>query len=74
MPHKFKVGDKVRVLPRKPEWGDQAPYYTEEMLDFEGQHATVAHVFDSGGVSLSKIYGFSWHEDWLEPAKKRKFL
>lgn len=73
---KFKVGDMVRILPRKPEWRTHWPYYTDYMQDHSLKIDTVGdvHPHEPGCITLSSIGAYWWHEDWLEPVKKRKFL
>lgn len=72
---KFKVGDKVKILPRKPEWETQGPHYTDRMRGHSLKVSTVERVHHvHSWITLSTDDGYWWHEDWLEPVKKRKFL
>jgi hypothetical protein len=60
--NKFKPGDKVRILPRKPEWANQYPSYVDEMLVFVGRTFTIP----DGEWEYALYKNYSWHEDWLE--------
>lgn len=79
---KFKVGDKVKILPRKDEWEETFPNYVGEMLEFENEIHPIHEICHDGTIKFdarhkacwSGLDGFYWHEDWLEPVKKRKFI
>jgi hypothetical protein len=60
---KFKVGDKVRILPRKNGQAQQYPEYVDEMTKLAGTTCTVEHV--SGRYIELAGNDWGWHEDWL---------
>lgn len=61
----LKVGDKVRVLPRKGEWINQGPEYTEAMQELGGSIQRVNHVHLDGIVRLSGD-NYAWMRHWLD--------
>ena len=65
----LKVGDKVRVLPRKEEWWEQGPHYADEMLALEGTLHTVEMVKQSDDVRLSEGR-YSWMRHWLDKVEE----
>lgn len=65
---KFKVGDYVRVLPRKVQ-RYQLPNYLDDMLKFEGKVFKIRYITNHGNYCLEGNF-YIWHEDWLEPAYK----
>lgn len=75
---KFKVGDRVRILPRKEKQEEQYPCYVDEMLDYIGEIVTIIEIQSGDIILLDAQYlddqDYRWHEDWLElvtPRKKR---
>lgn len=73
---KFKVGDKVRILPRKDGQEKQFPNYVDDMLDYIGEVDTVVFVGARDHILLNNTksddWDYQWHEDWLELATPRK--
>ncbi len=65
---KFKVGDYVRVLPRKVQ-RYQLLNYLDDMLKFEGKVFKIRYITNHGDYCLEGNF-YIWHEDWLEPAYK----
>jgi len=72
MSNKFKIGDKVRVLPYdqikgKNEW----PSFVEEMKKYCGKEFAILGVVRDICYTIGDdLYGYwNWREDWLEPAE-----
>ena len=61
---KFKVGDKVRILPRKGDPEDYIGTYIDEMLQFVGKTATIRKV-DLGSIYLVEN-NWMWDSKALE--------
>lgn len=70
---KFKIGDKVKILPRKHGEYDEGPGYNDDMVKFSGKSFVVSDINKSGRVELegvSFLWGeASWMDHWLELAK-----
>jgi hypothetical protein len=49
---KFKVGDKVRILPRKGKPEDYTGVYIDEMLQFVGKTATIKSIVSDSSIRL----------------------
>ena len=62
---KLKVGDKIRILPRKEEWKTMSPCYNNEMLKYENTIHTIERMYDSEYINLTSV-DYCWHSDWLE--------
>jgi hypothetical protein len=71
MGHKFKVGDKVKILPRKSEWIHWGPHYTDEMRIYENHICTL--VAPSGLDWKMEEIGCLWSPLWFVPVKKKIF-
>lgn len=67
---KPKVGDKVRVLPRKYGDLDKSPFYADEMQFYAGEVRTVNSITGSGWYILDGL-DYSWSSDWLVSSKVR---
>lgn len=70
---KYKVGDKVRVIPRdKAKKTCEPPIYTTVMGDeYGGKVFTVKEVRRNGHIILDTDFGFCWSPKWLEPVGKK---
>lgn len=71
---KYKVGDKVKILPRKDSQRNQSPFYLDKMTEFAGKTLTISGIPDSGitdyGSYILKGNSWFWHEDWLQKVDK----
>ena len=67
---KFKVGDKVRVLPRLEGQHNQSPYYVGDMTEYEGEEFVIKKICTTTGFIELDNLSFDWHEDWLELVDK----
>lgn len=70
---KFKVGDKVRILPRKPGQEKTYPWYTDFMTRFEGQVFTIKTITRPYEFIKFVGMGNDWHPDWLELVDDKPF-
>ena len=66
---KFKIGDKVIILPRKTGQDIQPPSYTTMMKQHEKQKTEITNIEKQGYFNLNGN-SYSWHPDWLELAQK----
>lgn len=86
---KFKVGDKVRILPRKDSSGDYRFSYVNEMLDYVGKTATIINYTflkdsakkwpDDGYAYTLKGLGWAWSSSMLKlvedsDSKEEKYI
>lgn len=60
----FKVGDKVRILPRRDEWRHQVPFFLDEMETYCGKEFTIEYIDCDGTIRYQRYF---WGQDWLEP-------
>ena len=67
---KFKVGDKVRVLPRLEGQSNTYPYYSDEMIEFAGKESVIREKFRGGEWFELDNSEYTWHEEWLELVDK----
>lgn len=63
---KFKVGDKVRVLPRLEGQLYQGPSYADDMLEYAGKEFVIKKICATTGFIRLDNPQWDWHEDWLE--------
>ena len=66
---KIKVGDYVRVLPRKDSL--EYPFYLDEMLEFVGRTMKVERITKEGNIVLENCTNdsgieYKWKKNWLE--------
>jgi len=68
----LKVGDTVRVLPRKPGQERQHAHYSNEMREHENNCYLVSAEGPSwcGHLVLSGMPTYEWHPDWLEKVEE----
>lgn len=64
--HKFKIGDKVKILPRKEGQRDQYPTYTDTMIEDAGKQARIEGINEDNTLGLDIDKNYEWHPDWLE--------
>ena len=62
----LKVGDKVRVLKRRPSWGAAHPHFTDEMTELEGECIEVAGL---GHIAVC-AGGWNWRREWLDKVEE----
>lgn len=70
MSAKFKVGDKVRILPREEKWRYEAPIYLDHMTAYSRDVATIEKVYLNYSPCrywLKETNKWAWNENWLEP-------
>lgn len=65
----FKIGQKVKILDRRPEWEHEGPTYTDAMLRYVGLTFTIRGYSYPGFIRLWNN-DYHWHPDWLVPIKK----
>ena len=63
----FKVGDKVRILPRRDEWRHQEPFFVAGMEIYCGREFVIKSIDCDGTI---RYKGYFWGQDWLEPVYK----
>ena len=68
---KFKVGDKVRILPRKGDPEDYIGTYIDEMLHFVGKTATIGKIYPNSSISLVNNR-WTWDPKALELIDKKE--
>ena len=69
---KFKVGDKVRILPRNSDIF-YTPMYTDGMTQYAGQIDTVSEIHDkTGSISLERISDYYWNPKALELVNEKE--
>jgi len=86
---KFKIGDKVRILPRKGSSGDYRANYVNEMLDYVGKTTTIIDYKlsnagackwpDDGYIYTLKGFAWAWNSSMLElvedsDSKEEKYI
>jgi hypothetical protein len=73
---KFKVGDFVIPLPRKPGDVGKRPMYVSPMKDYVGLKCKVMHLLKKSDYYQYNLEGcgYWWHEDWLEKDVEEDFL
>lgn len=62
---KFKVGDKVRILPRKYKPEEYIGVYIDEMLQYVGKISTIRKIESNSGILLNN-YSCIWDTKALE--------
>lgn len=70
---KFKIGDKVRILPGPPQFPNE-PALMPEMKNYFGKEVTIAS-YDAEDPTWCEIEEdnrrFFWDERWFEPVQKK---
>ena len=70
---KYKVGDKVRIIPKKPSWTG-ALNWNPRMTDHCNEVVTITsceNILDGLQTYYTSAFGgWKWKEDWLLPASK----
>jgi hypothetical protein len=61
--YKFKVGEKVLVMPRKPEWTMEPPNYIDQMTHI--RRGVIKSCSNYGGKPMYFFDGYNWLEEWL---------
>lgn len=69
MKSKFRIGESVRIKPRKEGQANQSPHYTEEMTLLQGAVLKVIGFTERGYVM---VQNYAWRAEWLEKAKLPK--
>ena len=66
----FKLGDRVRVLPRKDGQREQKPFYLDRMRQFENRLFNVEKIHYNGEISLCGLSYYRWNPEWLELVRR----
>lgn len=66
---KYKVGDKVKILPRKYGQKNQSPPYVDSMTKFVGKILTISTIIYPNNYYL-ECNPYYWREDWLQKVGK----
>lgn len=67
--YKFKPGDKVRVVSKRPESEPPLVTFKFIMRKHLGGILTISNFCSGGIIYFVEENPWSWHEKWLEPIK-----
>lgn len=71
---KFKVGDYVKILPRKEVKGIGLMIgYLDDMLEYENTIQEIESIENDNDYMLKGLE-YYWHEDWLEPSSYVEYM
>lgn len=69
----FKIGDNVRILPRKEGQSSKSPGYTKSMTTVSNSEIfTIKSITLERNYKFGGIIGSSWRGEWLKSADVKR--